>query len=136
EDATQACQAPQGAQLADPPATPKGWGGAQPGPQYAGLAGAISKALLGRTTEPGEARALIAALLSLVTLSMSLLPVFAGWLIGLTVPGLGLAGWSLWQWYQSGRRAAELCWLGVIGLVLNAGWPVAWLVALAVATHH
>jgi len=107
-----------------------------PAQQYAGMIGAISRALLGRAVDPGEARALIATLLALGAFSLSLLAVFAGWLIVLAVPGIALAWWSLSQWLQAGKPApSELRWLAVFTLVLNCGWPLVWLVAMVVATQ-
>jgi hypothetical protein len=105
-----------------------------------GLMGAVSRALLGRAADPGEARALIATLLALGSFSLSLLAVFAGWLIVLVMPGIALAGWSLWQWFQAGRPApSELAGLAAAVLLLSCGWPAVWLVITALATqslHH
>ncbi len=103
-------------------------------PWVAGLAATASKVLLRRqAADPVEARVLIAGMLAVVTFALSLLAVFSGWLIIFVLPGLALAGWSLW--HLSGRMPLDLHRLAWLGLALNACWPGVWLFFVHLATQ-
>jgi Protein kinase domain len=102
-------------------------------PSVWGWAGGVSRALVARATDPKEALAFLAAVLSLVACSVSLLGFFAGWMIAFVVPGLALACWS-WR-LQTPETPADTRQFTFAALLLNPGVLAIWLVVPTVVTH-
>jgi hypothetical protein len=79
---------------------------------------------LGEAADPAEARAVIATVVALVSASLSLLAVFAGWMLIFTVPALLLAGWGWRQ--RTPAMPPAFRTLALAAFCFCVCWPLLW----------
>jgi hypothetical protein len=65
----------------------------------------------------------LAAVFGGIIFALSLLAAISGWLLILTLPAIGLAGWSSLQWWESPEKApTEFKWISAGTIVLSGLW--------------
>jgi uncharacterized membrane protein YphA (DoxX/SURF4 family) len=91
---------------------------------YATFPAAISQRLLRRPpADNQEVKTVLASMLGAIAFALGLLAVISGWLLVLTLPALGLAAWTSWQWWRAPQKAPpEFRWLSASILVLSTIW--------------
>jgi uncharacterized membrane protein YphA (DoxX/SURF4 family) len=93
---------------------------------YATFPAAIPQRLLRRPpADNQEVMTVLASMLGAIAFALGLLAVISGWLLVFTLPALGLAAWSSWQWWRVPQKAPpEFRWLSASILVLSTIWIV------------
>jgi serine/threonine protein kinase len=91
---------------------------------YATFPAAISQRLLRRPpADNQEVMTVLASMLGAIAFALGLLAVIFGWLLVFTLPALGLAAWSSWQWWRVPQKAPpEFRWLSAGIVVLSIVW--------------
>jgi serine/threonine protein kinase len=91
---------------------------------YATFPAAISQRLLRRSpADNQEVMTVLASMLGAIAFALGLLAVISGWLLVFTLPALGLAAWSSWQWWRVPQKAPpEFRWLSAGIVVLSMLW--------------
>jgi serine/threonine protein kinase len=91
---------------------------------YATFPAAISQRLLRRPpADNQEVMTVLASMLGAIAFALGLLAVISGWLLVFTLPALGLAAWSSWQWWRVPQKAPpEFRWLSAGIVVLSMLW--------------
>lgn len=74
---------------------------------------------------PDEALVMLAAILALVSVSLSLLAIFSGWLLIFCLPAMALGAWSLLHHRPS--APAEYRKLALAAIILGGGWLIVYL---------
>ena len=74
---------------------------------------------------PDEALVMLAAILALVSVSLSLLAIFSGWFLIFCVPAMGLGAWSLL--HHRPTAPTEYRKLALAAIILGGGWLIVYL---------
>lgn len=86
----------------------------------------LSAALRSATSAaPDEALVMLAAILALISVSLSLLAIFSGWFLLFSLPAMGLGAWSLLG--QRPGAPHEYRKLALAAIILGGGWLLVYL---------